>query len=276
MKYLRYPVLGVWAIFTISPFLWALTTSFKTENDVTTRATYFPWVDFQPSLRGWLDLFNPTGVDIRIPYLNSMLITAAATFLAVSLGAMAAYGLTRFTYRILWMKTNDDISFFFIAQRIMPPVVLALPYFLLLRTIGLLDSPFGLVVVYTAMLLPVTVWVLVPYFQGIPRNLDEAVSVDGGTPLTTFFRVALPLAGPGLVVATILSVIFTWNDFLFGLTLTFTKAQTLPVTIVALNSSKVPWWSLSASSLAAVLPPMCLAFVLEKYMVKGALAGSFR
>ncbi len=276
MKHWRYVPLGLWTVFAAAPFLWALTTSFKTENAVTTRATYLPWVDFQPSLQGWQELFNPTGVDIRTPYLTSILITLAATGLAVGLGALAAYGLTRFTYRFAWMKNSGDFAFFFVAQRILPPVVLALPYFLLMRSLGLLDTAIGLVLVYTAMLLPVTVWVLTPYFDAIPRSLDEAVAVDGGSPFTAFFRVAVPLARPGLVVGVILAAVFAWNDILFALTLTFTRAQTLPVTIVALNSSKVPWWSLSASSLAAVIPPMCLAFVLERYMVKGALAGSFR
>lgn len=276
MRYLRYIPLGLWAVFTTAPFLWALTTSFKTENAVTTRATYLPWVDYQPSLQGWRELFNPTGVDIRIPYLTSILITLTATLLAVGLGSLAAYGLTRFTYRFAWMKHSGDFAFFFVSQRIMPPVVLALPYFLMMRTLGLLDTAAGLILVYTAMLLPVTVWVLTPYFDAIPRSLDEAVAVDGGSPLTAYFRVALPLARPGLAVAVILAAVFSWNDFLFALTLTFTRAQTLPVTIVALNSSKVPWWSLSASSLAAVLPPMALAWALERYMVKGALAGSFR
>lgn len=273
--YLRYIPLVLWCLFTLAPFLWALVTSFKTDAAVSTRATYLPWVDFEPSLKGWKELFNPSGVDIRQPYLTSILISTVATFASVSLGCLAAYGLSRFSYRFGRMR-NSDITFFFVSQRILPPMVLALPYFILMRKLGLLDTIWGLMVVYTAMLLPVTVWVLTPYFSGVPRSLDEAVLVDGGSYFTSFWRVALPLTRPGIAVAVILAAVFAWNDFLFALTLTFTRAQTLPVTIVALNSSKVPWWSLSASSLAAVIPPMFLAFALERYMIKGALAGSFR
>lgn len=271
----KYVILAAWSLFAISPFLWALTTSFKDDAGVSLKATYFPWVDYQPTLKGWQDLFNPTGISITGPYLNTLMITGIAVPINLVLGCLAAYGLSRFQYRFR-LGGNRDITFFFVSQRILPPVVLALPYFILMRTLGLLDSALALIIVHVAMLLPITVWVLTAYFEGIPRSLDEAALVEGCNELTAFFRIILPLAAPGLTAAALLSVVFSWNDFLFALTLTFTQAQTLPVTVVALNSSKVPWWSLSASSLIAILPLIVLAVFLERYMVRDGLLGSFR
>ena len=274
----KWAALGLWSIFVIAPFLWALTTSFKSDNGVTQGATYIPWVEYAPSLEGWKALFRDTssgGISMQGPYLASLLVTAASTLLALALGTLAAYGLSRFTFRWGPMK-NNDISFFFISQRIMPPAVLAIPYFLLLRYTGLLDTHLGLVIVYTTMLLPIVVWVMVDFFNTVPLELDEAALIDGCNPLQAFFRIVLPNCGPGLVVAALLCIIFSWSDFFFALTLTFSEVQLLPPTIVILNSNKVPWWSLCASALASVLPLIIVAFILERYLARGRLSRAFK
>ena len=187
------------------------------------------------------------------PYLSSLVVSLISTSIALFLGTLAAYGLSRFTFRAGPLG-NNDITFFFISQRIMPPAVLAIPYFLLLRFTGLLDTHLGLILVYVAMLLPIVVWVMVDFFNTVPIELDEAALIDGCNPIQAFYRIILPNCAPGMVVATLLCIIFSWSDFFFALTLTFAKVQLLPPTIVILNSNKVPWWSLSASALVSVLP----------------------
>lgn len=264
----------LWSAFVIAPFLWALTTSFKTANGVTAGPTYIPFVDYEPSLAAWQGLFGSGGgsIDIAGPFVSSMTVTLSASVVSLVLGTLAAYGLSRFSYKA-GPVGNNDLTFFFVSQRIMPPVVLAIPFFLMLGWLGLLDTIAGLVIVYVALLLPISVWVMVDFFNSIPRELDETAMIDGCTPFETFWRVILPNSVPGLVVAGIFCIIFGWNDFFFAFTLTFTQTQLLPVAIVSLNSSVTPWWSLSASALISVAPLIVIAFLVERYLDKGSIGG---
>ncbi len=210
-----------------------------------------------------------------LPFANSLIVTLSASAISLVLGTLAAYGLSRFTFRAGPVK-NGDITFFFISQRIMPPIVLAIPLFLMLRTLGLLDTLPGLILAYVALLMPIAVWVMVDFFNTIPRALDELACMDGCPPMTTFLRVILPNAVPGLVVAGMFCVIFGWNDFFFAFTLTFTRAQLLPVSVVSLNSSVTPWWALSAAAIVSVSPLIVLAFVVERFLSRGGLARAVR
>ncbi len=274
---LKYAAVLLWSAFVVAPLLWALTTSFKTINGVTGGATYIPWLDYKPSLEGWRELFNTsgTGVNIGQPFIDSAIVTLGASAISLVLGTLAAYGLSRFTYRAGFIR-NRDIVFFFISQRIMPPIVLAIPFFLMLKFLGLLDSIPGLILVYIALLLPIAVWVMVDFFNNVPREIDEMAMLDGCTPIGAFIRVVLPNSLPGVVVAGLFCIIFGWNDFFFAFTLTFTRTQLLPVAIVALNSTVTPWWSLSASSLISVAPLVVVAFLVEKFLSRGTLAGAIR
>lgn len=274
--FLKYLAVLLWSVFVIFPFLWALTTSFKDANAVTGGATWIPWLQYEPSVAGWRALFGGAGgVNVVVPFANSLIVTLSASAISLVLGTLAAYGLSRFTFRAGPIR-NGDITFFFISQRIMPPIVLAIPFFLMLRTLGLLDSLPGLILVYVALLMPIAVWVMVDFFNSVPRGLDELAWMDGCPPMTTFLRVILPNAVPGLVVAGMFCVIFGWNDFFFAFTLTFTQTQLLPVSIVSLNSSVTPWWALSAAALVSVSPLIVLAFVVERYLSRGGLAGAVR
>ena len=273
---IKYSAILLWSSFVLFPFLWAVSTSFKTANGITGGATWIPWLQYEPSLHGWKTLFGGSGgTDITGPYFNSIVVTGSASLISIVLGTLAAYGLSRFTFRAGFLR-NTDITFFFISQRIMPPIVLAIPFFLLLRQLGLLDTLLGLILVYIALLLPIAVWVMVDFFNNVPRQLDEMAWLDGCTPMTTFYRVILPNSVPGLIVAGMFCLIFGWNDFFFAFTLTFTDTQLLPVAIVSLNSSVTPWWSLSASALISVAPLILLAFVVERFLSRGGLAGAVR
>jgi len=140
---LKYGAILGWSAFVVAPFLWALTTSFKTINGVTSGPRYLPWLQYEPSLQGWTSLFGGTGgIDIVQPYMDSIVVTLGASAISIVLGTLAAYGLSRFKYQLGFVK-NSDIVFFFVSQRIMPPVVLAIPFFLMLQFLGLLDSALG-------------------------------------------------------------------------------------------------------------------------------------
>ncbi len=276
LSFLKYAAITVWSVFVAAPLLWAVTTSLKTANGVTGGPTYIPWLQYEPSLQGWRSLFGGAGgIDIVGPYINSIIVTLSATAISIVLGTLAAYGLSRYDYRMGFVK-NSDIIFFFISQRIMPPIVLSIPFFLMLQFLGLLDSKLGLILVYVALLLPIAVWIMVDFFDGVPRQIDEMAMLDGLKPFEVFWKVVLPNSLPGILVAAMFCLIFGWNDFFFAFTLTFTDTQLLPVAVVALNSSVTPWWSLSASALVSVLPLIIIAFFVEKLLSRGTLAGAIR
>ena len=275
---LKYLFIGLWSMFVVAPFLWALSTSFKDFNSVTGGATYIPWVDFEPSLEGWRVLLRSPaqgGVNIVEPYFNSIAVTCSASFISIFLGTLAAYALSRFTFKAGFIK-NSDITFFFISQRIMPPIVLSIPFFIMLGKLGLLDSMVGLVMVYVVLLMPIAVWIMVDFFNKVPREIDETALIDGCIPYQAFYKVVLPNSVPGLIVAGMFCMIFGWTDFFFAFILTFTEVQLLPVAIVALNSSITPWWSLSASALVSVAPLIVVAFIVERYLSKGNLSGALK
>ena len=275
---LKYTAVTLWSMFVIAPFLWALSTSFKDFNSVTSGATYIPWVDFEPTLEGWRVLLRSPaqgGVNIVEPYLNSIFVTSLASFLSILLGTLAAYALSRFTFKAGFVK-NDDITFFFISQRIMPPVVLAIPFFIMLGKLGLLDTLLGLVMVYVVLLMPIAVWIMVDLFNKVPVEIDETALIDGCNPIQAFIKVVLPNSIPGMVVAGLFCMIFGWTDFFFAFILTFTEVQLLPVAIVSLNSSITPWWSLSAAALVSVAPLIVVAFIVERYLSKGNLSGALK
>ena len=274
----KYAFLLAWSAFVVAPFLWAVTTSFKDFNAVTGGVTYIPWVDFEPTLDGWSVLWRKQsegGVALAGPYLNSIVVTLTASLISVVLGTLAAYALSRFKFKAGFIK-NNDITFFFISQRIMPPVVLSIPFFIMLGQLGLLDSIPGLVLVYIVLLMPIAVWIMVDFFNKIPIELDETALIDGCTPVQAFYKAILPNAIPGIIVASMFCLIFGWTDFFFAFTLTFTETQLLPVAIVALNSSITPWWSLSAAALISVAPLIVVALLVEKFLSKGNLSGAIK
>ena len=275
---LKYTAVTLWSMFVIAPFLWALSTSFKDFNSVTSGATYIHWVDFEPTLEGWRVLLRSPaqgGVNIVEPYLNSIFVTSLASFISILLGTLAAYALSRFTFKAGFVK-NDDITFFFISQRIMPPVVLAIPFFIMLGKLGLLDTLLGLVMVYVVLLMPIAVWIMVDFFNKVPVEIDETALIDGCNPIQAFIKVVLPNSIPGMVVAGLFCMIFGWTDFFFAFILTFTEVQLLPVAIVSLNSSITPWWSLSAAALVSVAPLIVVAYIVERYLSKGNLSGALK
>ena len=275
---LKYLIITLWSMFVIAPFLWALSTSFKDFNSVTGGATYIPWLQFEPSLEGWKVLVRSPakgGVDIIEPYFNSIFVTCTASLISIILGTLAAYALSRFTFKAGFIK-NNDITFFFISQRIMPPIVLSIPFFLMLSFLGLLDNLFGLILVYIVLLMPIAVWIMVDFFNKVPREIDETALIDGCNPYQAFIKVVVPNSIPGLIVAGLFCIIFGWIDFFFAFILTFTEVQLLPVKIVALNSSVTPWWSLSASALVSVAPLIVVAFIVERYLSKGNLSGALK
>lgn len=279
-----YGALILWAFICLFPIYWTLTTSFKLAPDVM-RGNMIPFVDYTPKWKGWESLgLSPRLIGevstVREEFLkrfwNSGVVAVSASTLAVVLGSLAAYGLSRFNYRFGFMR-NSDISFFFLSQMILPPVVLALPFLVLYRSLDLLDSRIGLILLYTLMVLPIVIWIMRDQFQGIPVELEEAALVDGLGIWGAFLQIVLPIALPGMVAAFILSLVLCWNEYFFAALLTSTNATTLPVMVASQTGSQgINWWSMAALSSAAILPLIIVAIFLEKYIIKGMAAGAVK
>lgn len=279
-----YSALLIWAVICLFPIFWTLTTSFKMAPDVM-KGNLIPWWDFTPRWKGWESIgFSPRLIGevstVREEFLkrfwNSTVISVSASTLAVVLGSLAAYGLSRFNYRFGFMR-NSDISFFFLSQMILPPVVLALPFLLLYKSLALLDTRVGLILLYTLMVLPIVIWIMRDQFQGIPVELEEAALVDGLGIWGAFVQIVLPIALPGMVAAFILSLVLCWNEYFFAALLTSSNASTLPVMVASQTGSQgINWWSMAALSSAAILPLVIVAIFLEKYIIKGMAAGAVK
>lgn len=281
---LIYAALVIWAFISLFPIYWTVTTSFKTAVNVT-QGHLIPFVDFTPDWKGWRSLglspdtiFEESTVrdEFVKRFLNSVVASGGGAFLAVVIGSLAAYGLSRFSYKFLWMH-NKDISFFFLSQLILPPVVLAMPFLVLYKNLMLLDSLLGLVLIYTLMVLPIVVWIMRDQFDTIPVELEQAALVDGCSIWGAFMRIVLPIALPGMVAAFILSVILCWNEYFFAALLTSTDAKTLPVMVASQTGSQgINWWSMAAIATAAILPLVLIGIFLERYIVKGLTAGAVK
>ena len=279
-----YVLLILWAIVCLFPIYWTATTSFKMAPDVM-KGNMIPWWDFTPKWLGWKSLgLSPdtigTDSTVRDEFLkrftNSVIVSVASSLLAVIMGSLAAYGLSRFSYKFAWMR-NSDISFFFLSQLILPPVVLALPMLVLYKELALLDTRIGLILLYTLSVLPIVIWIMRDQFSSIPTELEEAALVDGLSIWGAFLTIILPIALPGMVAAFILSLVLTWNEYFFAALLTSSQANTLPVMIASQTGSQgISWWSMAALSFAAILPLIVIGIVLEKYIIKGMAAGAVK
>jgi multiple sugar transport system permease protein len=279
-----YTILILWAFICLFPIYWTATTSFKIAPNVM-QGAMVPWVDYQPDWKGWRAIgLSPdtigTDSTVRDEFLkrfgNSAIVALASSVLAVALGSLAAYGLSRFSYKWAWMR-NNDISFFFLSQLILPPVVLALPFLVLYREVDLLDSRIGLILLYALSVLPIVIWIMKDQFAAIPTELEEAALVDGLSIWGAFLTIILPIALPGMVAAFILSLVLTWNEYFFAALLTSTHATTLPVMVASQTGSQgISWWSMAAISFAAILPLIVIGIVLERYIIKGMAAGAVK
>ena len=281
-RVLIYAALIFWAFVCLFPIYWTVTTAFKSATDVT-QGHLLPWLDFQPDWKGWRSLgLSPDTIfqdsnprdEFVSRFENSVITSLGASVLALVLGSLAAYGLSRFRYKFAWMR-NDDILFFFMSQLILPPVVLALPFLVLYKALSLLDTRIGLILLYTLTVLPIVIWIMRDQFNSIPIELDEAAFVDGLSIWGAFVRIVLPLALPGIAAAFILSLVLCWNEYFFAALLTSTDAKTLPVMVASQTGSQgINWWSMAALSTAAIAPLVVVGIFLERYIVSGLTTGA--
>jgi len=260
-------------IWAFSPFYWAIISSFKLPEETFT-ISYIPFLQFKPTLQNWIDEINFRGREIWSGIKNSIIISISASLLALFLGTMAGYALARFDFQKM---KNKDIAVFFLSQRILPPVVVVIPFFLIMKSLKLLDTHLVLILINTVFNLPFAVLIMRSIFKELPAELEEAALVDGCSRYSAFLRIVLPLAAPGLVATGMICLAFTWNEFLFALTLTYEKAVTMPVVIAGtLTARGVDFWYVATRSSLAIIPPIIIVLALQKFIVRGLTFGAIK
>ena len=271
----RYIPLTLWAVFVVFPLYWVVITAFKDNKSIYNGDKFLPFVDFKPDLGAWSSILGGDN-SVLAPLWHSLLAVTVSTMIAMFLGTLAAYGLARYDLKLAWMGSRD-VSFFIISQRMMPPIVAVMAFFIMFRQIRLLDTILGMTIVYTGFALPLVVWFMQNYFRQVPISLEEAARTDGASRFMVFWRISLPLTIPGLIATFLLAFSFSWNDFLFAVMLTQTNATTIPIAIAQQQGQLgTSWWNICAISLISMVPMVVAAIFLQKRLVTGLLGGSDR
>ncbi len=289
-----------YALITMMPLLWIMMTSFKTPPD---SISYPPKVFYEPSVEGYVNLFttrtrlSPEALEALPPaenfaeeivrsrnmvisgpskfgerFLNSVIIGFGSTFLSIFLGTLAAYAFSRFK-----IPMADDLLFFILSTRMMPPIAVAIPIFLMYRKLGLSDSHVGMILLYTAVNISLAVWLLKGFIDEIPREYEEAALIDGYTRFQAFYKVVLPQAATGIASTAIFCLIFAWNEYAFAVLLTSGTAQTAPAFIpTIIGVGGLDWPAIAAGATIFLLPVMIFTVLLRKHLLQGITFGAVR
>jgi multiple sugar transport system permease protein len=289
-----------YALITIAPLLWIIATGFKSPSDA---IAYPPKILFQPTLEGYVNLFTARtratpemldqlgepatwydrivrqyGMVIAGPsrygerFLNSVIIGFGSTFFAIVLGTAAAYAFSRFK-----VPLKDDLLFFILSTRMMPPIAVAIPIFLMFRQIGLNDTHAGMILLYTAINLSLAVWLINGFIDEIPVEYEEAALIDGYTRFQAFYKVVLPQAAAGIASTAIFCLIFAWNEYALAVLLTSGAAQTAPPfipTIIGVGGQD--WPAVAAGATIFLVPVMVFTILLRKHLLRGITFGAVR
>ena len=254
------------ALVSLFPFYWMVSSSFKQAIDVMAIPPVFL---FEPTLEHYEAALSPPR-EIWYNLLNSLIVAFSTTAVALILGTPAAYAIARFEFR-----GKGELWFWFITNRMISPIVLALPIFLLARSLDLDNTRIVLVLVYITFNLPIVVWICSDQFKSIPLELSEAARLEGASHWTIFTRLYLPLGAPGVAVSAIFSFIFSWNEMLYALVLTRAETQTAPVaTINFLGGYELPWGEIMATGTMIVLPVIIFALTVSRHLVRGLTMGA--
>ena len=293
-------VVVIYALISMVPLLWIFSTSFKSPPD---SVSYPPKVTFDPTLEGYVNLFTtrsrqtPEYIEQLGPpqtwyeqivrkrdmviagpskygerFLNSVIIGFGSTFLSVFLGTLAAYAFSRFK-----VPLKNDLMFFILSTRMMPPIAVAIPIFLMYRVLGLSDTHLGIIVLYTAVNISLAVWLLKGFIDEIPREYEEAALIDGYTRLQAFRKVVLPQATTAIAATAIFCLIFSWNEYAYALLLTSGTAQTAPPFIpLIIGEGGLDWPAVSAGATLFLLPVLVFTILLRKHLLRGITFGAVR
>ncbi|WP_136443730.1 carbohydrate ABC transporter permease [Pacificoceanicola onchidii] len=246
------------------PYLWIVMTGLM-DREAATAST--PTWFFKPTFEAFHFLIVEKG--IMYNFMNSTIVAVASTFFSVVIGMFCAYALARYDF-----TGRDDVSFWVLTNRMMPPVAILLPIFITFQTLKLLDTRLGLIILYTAMQLPFVVWMLTGYFRDIPKRYEESAMVDGDTWFQAFRKVTLPLMMPSITATSIFVMILSWNEFAFATFLTSIEAKTMPPSIMAYSiGASIQWNILGAAVILITAPLVLFVLIMQRQLISGLSQG---
>jgi multiple sugar transport system permease protein len=270
-RLLVYILLSLAAVFTIVPFLWAMVNSIKTVTDTFQPGAIVPYLNFSPTLQSWREVLSDPQV-VRA-FVSSVVVSSGTTVFVLVLGVPAAYSLARFTFPI----PSNDIALWFLSQRVLPPAVVLVPFYLLMVQLRLIDTWTGLIFCYSTFNLAFAVVIMRDIFRDVSSEVEDAAKVEGATAWQIFWLVALPLSLDGLVVTSVLVFAFTWNEALFASALTSQDAMTFSALVLASRSTRgVDFNIASVNTLIGIIPPVILYFFVQRYLARGLTFGAVK
>jgi len=259
-----YLVVAGMALVVLFPFLWMLSSSLKTQVDI---IAWPPKIFFTPTLQNYEKVFGEQ--NFLKYFLNSTIVGTTAVGFSLVLGLPAAYSIARFTQR--------KLAVFILLARLMPGISFLMPWYIVFSRLDLMDSYTALILSHMLIALPIVVWIMSSYFSTIPPEMEESAMVDGATRQYAFWKIILPLSGPGIITATTLSFIFSWNNFMFSQVLSMEKTKTLPIAVYNfLSYAEVDWGGVMAAAVAIMAPAIVLTMIFQKYVVKGLTMGAVK
>lgn len=267
-KFVIYALMALVMIFFVGPIVWFILLAFRHPSE----AYHLPpQIFFEPYLGNFGDTFVDPGNNA--PQLaNSLIVSSGATLLSLPFALAAAYALSRFA-----MRGKDFIMNWYISLLIAPPIVFVIPYFVLMSRIGWAGTYQAMIVALQTLAIPFSIWLLKSFMDEVPLDLEEAAWVDGANRFSAFFRIIIPLALPGLIVTSMFTFVFSWNNVIFPLALSRQSTTTLPVgTISFFASTGVYWGHIAATAVVAMLPPMIIFLLLGRYVVRGLTFGAVK
>lgn len=262
-KFFYFGVVAI-LLFILFPYFWMILASFKTQVDILSKSNL--WV-FRPTFHNYVDVFY--NYDFIKPIINSFIIAIAATLIGLFFGLQGAYAIAKYKMK--------KFHFAIVLVRVIPIIMLLVPWYTAFVKLKIVDTYLAMTLAHLIVTLPFIIFMMVPFFENLPKELEEAAYVDGCSVMGTFVRIILPLSVPAIVTAAILSFIYSWNNFMFALILSGKKTKTLPVAVFNFISyADINWGGLMAASVVISLPIIALSLMLQRHVIKGLTMGAVK
>jgi multiple sugar transport system permease protein len=256
-------------IWSLLPIVWGVMTSLKSRVDIFTMPPKF---FFTPTFEYYIAILRPGSGSVYPYLLNTVIIAIGTTLITIFLAALAAYALSRYTFR-----GRRVLLYSVLATRLLPPISTVVPLFLLMNSLRLIDTHLSLILIYSALGVPFSVWLMKSFFDTVPRDIEESAMIEGCNRLQTLWYVTLPLAAPGLVATGVFVIIIAWNEFMFAFMFTSVEARTLPILISeARGEDQFLWQDMASKATILMLPPLFLGWYLQRYLTRGLTAGALK
>lgn len=256
-------------IWSLTPIFWNILTSLKERSDIFTNP---PRLFFQPTTRYYANALGARSTSVYPNLLSSLIAAAGTAVITLTIATMAAYALSRYRFR-----GRKQVMFFILATRLLPPISAVVPLFMMLNGLSLIDTHWALLLIYSALNVPFSIWLLKSFVDAVPKELEECAQVEGCSTVQALWHVILPLVAPGLAATAVFVFVLSWNEFVFAFIFTSVDARTLPVLISeARGDDQFFWQDMAAQSTILMLPVLMLGLYLQRYLVQGLTAGAIK